>query len=75
MPKQLKAAAGPSPNPGGYDDDPDTELVSIPAITKVKDCVRLFSVFSDISKYRDPLHLILDYIAEVSTTGPQYARS
>ena len=34
------------------------------------------------SKYRDPLYLLLDYIAEVSITGPasylcfpQYARS
>jgi hypothetical protein len=30
----------------------------------------LFSVFSDVSKYRDPLHTVLDYIAEVSTAGP-----
>jgi hypothetical protein len=69
LPKRLKAAAGPSPDLGGYDCDPDTEVISIPAATKVKDSVQLFSVFSEISKYRDPLHLLLDYIAEVSTTG------
>ncbi|KAI0280168.1 hypothetical protein BGY98DRAFT_347764 [Russula aff. rugulosa BPL654] len=45
---RLKAAAGPSPDPDGYDCDPDMEVISIPAITK----------------YRDPLYLLLDYIAE-----------
>ncbi len=34
MPKRLKAAAGPSSDLGG---DPDTEVISIPATTKVKD--------------------------------------
>ena len=33
------------------------------------DSVRSFSVFPDVSKYRDPLHLLLEYIAEVSTIG------
>ena len=32
----------------------------------MKGSVLPFSVFSDLSKYRDPLHLLLDYIAEVS---------
>ena len=39
-----------------------------------------FSAFSDVSKYRDPLHILLAHIAEVSSTGlvsclsyPQYA--
>ncbi len=44
------------------------EVISIPAITKVKDSVPRFSIFSDVSKYRDPLHILMDYIAEVSTT-------
>ena len=79
MPRRLKAAAGPSPDLGGYDCDPDTEAISVPAVTKVKDSVRLFSIFSDVSKYCDPLHLLLDYLAEVSTAEvfslccPQYA--
>jgi hypothetical protein len=68
LPKHLKAAAGPSQNPGGYDRDPGTELISIPAVTQVKDSVWLSSFFSDVSKYRDPLHLLLEYIAEVSAT-------
>ena len=34
----------------------------------VNGSVRRFSVYSDVSKYRDPLHILLDYIAEVSTS-------
>jgi len=41
LPKRLKAAAGPSPDPGGYDRDPDKELISIPSITQVKNFVRI----------------------------------
>ncbi|KAF8501491.1 hypothetical protein F5888DRAFT_1236026 [Russula emetica] len=52
LPKRLKAAAGPSPDPGGYGSDSDMEVISIPAI----------------SQFRDPLHLLSDYIAEVGTT-------
>jgi hypothetical protein len=37
FPKHLKAAAGPSPGPDGYDSEPDLEVVSIPATSKVKD--------------------------------------
>jgi len=44
----LKAAAGPSSDEEGDDCEPDTEVVSIPAV----------------SKYRDPLHILQDYIAE-----------
>ena len=36
FPKQLKAAAGPSQEPDGYDRDPDIEVTSIPATSKVK---------------------------------------
>ena len=38
LPKQLKGAAGPNSRPGGdHDgDEPDKELESIPAFTKVK---------------------------------------
>ena len=45
--RHLEAAAGPSPNLGGYDCDPDTEVISIPAGTEVKDSAIFFSVFSD----------------------------
>ncbi|KAH9167171.1 hypothetical protein EDB89DRAFT_137225 [Lactarius sanguifluus] len=44
----LKAAAGPNPDPKGYDYEPDVELTSTPAVPE----------------YRDPLHILLEYIAE-----------
>jgi hypothetical protein len=59
----------PSPDLGGSDCDPDMEVILIPAVTKVKDSDRLFSAFSDVLKYRDPLHVLLDHISEVSSTG------
>jgi hypothetical protein len=76
LPKHLKGAAGLSPDPGGHDSDcdPNTELVSTPN-TKVKDSVQLFSAFPNVSKYRDPLRLIRDYIYEVSTAGLMVASS
>jgi hypothetical protein len=46
--RRLKAAAGPSPDQD--DGGPDMEVISIPAITKVKDTAPLFSVFSDVFK-------------------------
>ena len=70
LPRRLEAAAGLDPDPGGYDYDPDKEVVSIPGNSQVRDSVRLLSVCSgsDVFKFRDPLHLLLDYIAEVSTS-------
>ncbi|KAI0285652.1 hypothetical protein BC826DRAFT_114407 [Russula brevipes] len=47
-PRQLRAEGGCAPGPGGYDREPGRELVSISAITQ----------------YRDPLHLLLNYVAE-----------
>ena len=45
------------------------EVISMPATTKVKDSHRLFSIFSNVfQKYRDPVYLLLDHIAEVRTT-------
>ena len=71
MPRRLEAAAGPSSDPGGYDYGPDTEVISMPANSQVKDCIRhlLACPGSDVLKFRDPLHLLLDYIAEVSNTS------
>jgi len=36
LPKHLKAAAGPSPDPEGYNYEPGMELVSITEDTKVE---------------------------------------
>jgi hypothetical protein len=41
------------------------EVISTPAIPKVKSSVPLFSVFPDALKYCDPLHILLEYVAEV----------
>ncbi|KAH9025516.1 hypothetical protein EDB85DRAFT_1893826 [Lactarius pseudohatsudake] len=50
---RLRAAAGPNPDPEGSDEEPDTEmeLVPVPAVP-------------ELSKYRDPLHILLGFIAE-----------
>jgi hypothetical protein len=48
LPRRLKAAAGSSTDPDGYDCDPDMEVISIPAVTKVKGSHRLFLVFSNV---------------------------
>ena len=46
LPRHLKAAAGPSSDPEGYGGDPDMEVISMPATTKVKDSHQISSVFS-----------------------------
>ncbi|KAH9174151.1 hypothetical protein EDB89DRAFT_1884328, partial [Lactarius sanguifluus] len=48
LPPRLKGAAGPNPDPEGYDEEPDVELVQIPSVPE----------------YRDPLHILLEYIAK-----------
>ncbi|KAH9040352.1 hypothetical protein EDB85DRAFT_130624 [Lactarius pseudohatsudake] len=47
LPPRLKGAAGPNPDPEGYDEEPDMELIPIPSVPE----------------YRDPLHILLEYIA------------
>ena len=44
-PKNLKAAAGPSPDPDGYDGEPDIEAVSIPAAPEVHNHARRLTIF------------------------------
>ncbi|KAF8258109.1 hypothetical protein EI94DRAFT_1192483 [Lactarius quietus] len=48
MPRELIAAAGPTPDPKGDDPEPDEELIS--TLT--------------VPEYWDPLHILLKYIAE-----------
>ncbi|KAF8257344.1 hypothetical protein EI94DRAFT_1759074 [Lactarius quietus] len=45
---RLRAAAGPNPDPKNDDSEPEATLISIPTVPE----------------YRDPLHVILEYIAE-----------
>jgi hypothetical protein len=42
LPRGLKAAAGPNPDPKGYDSEPDVELTSTQAIPEVN---HFFGVF------------------------------
>ena len=70
LPKHLKAAGSPPPDSDGYGSEPDVEAVSIAATPKVRiPPIWFFSIIFlrliDVSKYRDPLHILLDYIAEV----------
>ncbi|KAI9435634.1 hypothetical protein BJY52DRAFT_1389651 [Lactarius psammicola] len=46
--QKLKGAAGHTPDPSEHDSEPELEVVSIPRYTK----------------YRDPLHVLLEYIAK-----------
>ncbi|KAF8272439.1 hypothetical protein EI94DRAFT_294059 [Lactarius quietus] len=46
--QKLKAAAGPNPDPKNDDSEPEATLISIPTVPK----------------YRDPLHVMLEYITE-----------
>jgi len=64
-PKHLKAAGGPSPGPEEDGCEPGVGLVSIPQTAKVESLLDFFRPSSKVSKYRDPLHQILDYICEV----------
>jgi hypothetical protein len=68
FPKQLRGAAGHNLSlDDDHDNEPDKELRSIPAITKVKHSFCHSSVLvSELSKTRDPLHVLLDHIVRVS---------
>ena len=66
---KLRAAAGPNPDPKGDNSEPDAELISIPAVPKVYPSLRAAIHRLNPSKYRDPLHVILEYIAEVRAVG------
>lgn len=46
--------------------DTSLELIEIPANSHVSNSSHHFPSFVDVSKYRDPLHVMLEYIAEVS---------
>jgi hypothetical protein len=64
--QKLRAAAGPNPDPKDDDSETEATLISIPTIPKVwyPFCVSIHRL--KLLKYRDPLHIMLEYIAEVS---------
>ncbi|KAH9066171.1 hypothetical protein EDB87DRAFT_1589300 [Lactarius vividus] len=51
---RIKAAAEPKPDTRGNDPEPEKEGVPIPSVTK----------------YQDPMHVLLEYIAKVSAVDP-----
>ena len=53
------------------------ELISIPTVPKVRALLLLSNrrLKLKLSKYRDPLHVILEYIAEVRAVGTKLAFS
>jgi hypothetical protein len=48
------------------------ELISIPTVPKVRALLAFSSRHLKLSKYRDPLHVILEYIAEVRAVHKTY---
>ena len=67
-PKHLKAAADSAPDPEGDGGDSDKGLVSIPAGTQVRTQFNFSRSSAEISKYQDPLQLLLSHAVEVTTT-------
>lgn len=72
--------AGPTPDISGHDPRSASgrqlavEPIGYPADTNVKSHFYLFfAIFLNVPKYQDPLHVLLQYIAEVSksTDGPR----
>ena len=68
MPKHLKAAADSAPDPEGDGGESDKGLVSIPEATQVRTHLNYSRSSTEISKYQDPLQLLLSYAIEVTTT-------
>ena len=64
---RLRAASGP--NAGLKDCEPDAELIPITDVPNVQPSFVASSHRLRLPKYRDPLHLILEYIAEVRAVG------
>lgn len=67
LPRTLKGAARPNPDDKGSDSEPEVELVPISTVPEVSALFGDFIPPSHVAKYRDPLYILLEYIAEVST--------
>ncbi|KAH9038303.1 hypothetical protein EDB84DRAFT_1098834 [Lactarius hengduanensis] len=66
---RIRGAAEPKPDPRGNDREPK-KVIPIPSVGKVRLLFFDFLVFMVRSKYRDPLHVLLEYVAKVSAVGP-----
>jgi hypothetical protein len=65
-----KGAAEPEPDSRGDDREPEEEVVLVPSITEVRllrTCLTFYASHMGL-KNPDPLHVLLEYIANVSST-------
>jgi hypothetical protein len=73
---RLRGLAGPAPLPEP-EPEPDThlQLMGVPADDDVSNSSHFPTLLFDGSKYQDPLHTLLEYIAGVSiSVGSSYLR-
>ena len=67
---KLRGQAGPAPNAGDQEPepecDPQLELISIPDDSNVKHPIITLQTFFNFSKFQDPLHDLLQYVAKVN---------
>ncbi|KAI9445965.1 hypothetical protein H4582DRAFT_2163098, partial [Lactarius indigo] len=63
---RIRGAAEPKPDTRGDNPEPEKKVAPAPVVAKVRLLFFGFPVFMARSKYRDPLHVLLEYIAKVS---------
>ncbi|KAF8264577.1 hypothetical protein EI94DRAFT_1831716 [Lactarius quietus] len=61
---KIAAAAEPKPDPSGNDAEPERKVVLIPGVTGVRSLYCSLLVPHLVLKYRDPLYVLLEHIAE-----------
>ena len=69
---RLRGRAGPASDVSGHEPEPESdkqlEALGTPANTNVGDSVIFFKLLSYVLKYQDPIHVLSQYIAEVSVS-------
>ena len=67
---KLRGQAGPSPNSGDHEpepeSDPQLELISVPDDSNVNTPIITFQPFFNFLKFQEPLYDLLRYAAKVS---------
>jgi hypothetical protein len=62
---RLRGLAGPAPDLDGPEPDTHLQLIGVPSDDDASNFRLRFSTFDPL-KYQDPLHILLEYISEVS---------
>jgi hypothetical protein len=65
--REVVGAAEPKPDPREEKYELEKELISVPSVSEVRSLSLTFQPSYMCFKYRDPLHVLLDYILKVST--------